>query len=87
MAVFQFRKKETSKGGIQKAASRTAKEMSARSKYLGHLAAAQSYRAAAGARGAAGKTRGYARRNPKTMIGIIAAILSMIGYGLYRRRG
>jgi ElaB/YqjD/DUF883 family membrane-anchored ribosome-binding protein len=87
MAVFQLKKKGTTKGRMQEAASRTAKEMSARSKYLGHLAAAQSYRAAAGARSAAGKTRGYARRNPITLIGIIAAIASLIGYGIYRRRG
>lgn len=85
MAVFQLRKPSNG-GRMQKMARDTGKKIGARSRYLGHLAAAQRYRASAGVRSAAERSGRYFRRNPRKSIGAVAALMGLLGYMLMRRR-
>lgn len=64
---------------------KAAQQVNARSKYLAHMAAAQSYRAAANGGDAMSRARSYIRRNPLAAAGIAAGIAGLLGFGLYRR--
>lgn len=85
MAVFPFKRADKGER-LQALAQQTGKRLSARSKYLGHMAAAQSYRAAAGARSTADRAGDYIRRHRGPSLGLLAGIASLIGFAVLRRR-
>lgn len=64
----------------------TAKQLQARSRYLGHLAAAQGYRAVASAEDLKTQTDGMLRRYPLRVVAMVAALAGVLGFSIFRRQ-
>ena len=68
------------------AARRAAHSVGLRAKALGHMARGQGYLAAARSNAMLARSSGYMRRHPWASMGIVAGLMSLIGYGIARSR-